>query len=74
MRFVGHKNSIVQACHENTKLPVGEHFREPGHSVSDFVYTPVEKILSNDVFVRKAREKLLINRLDLIENGLNKKL
>ena len=73
-RFCGHRNTITQHCHSNTTLPVGEHFRLPGHSVADLVFTPVERIYSNNVFVRKVREKLLINRLDLIENGLNKKL
>ena len=46
-RFVGHRNSVVQACHQGTSLPVGEHFQQQGHSVTDFVFTPVEKIYSN---------------------------
>ena len=73
-RFVGHRNSIVQAYHQGTSLPVGQHFQQAGHSVSDFVFTPVERIYSDNVFVRKARERHLINTLDLIDNGLNKKL
>ena len=72
-RFVGHRNSIVQACQTTTTLPVGEHFRSAGHSVSDFVFTPVEKIYGG-VFIRKARERLLINKLDLINSGLNRRL
>ena len=73
-RFVGHRNSIVQACQEQTNLPVGQHFRDVGHSVSDLVFTPVEKIFSKNVFVRRARERLLINNLNLISEGLNRKL
>ena len=73
-RFVGHRNTIVQACHQGTSLPVGQHFQQPGHYVSDFVFTPVEKIYSNNIFVRKARERNLINTLDLIDHGLNKQL
>ena len=73
-RFCGHRNSIVQACYSGTTLPVGEHFQLPGHNVSDFVFTPVEKIYSTNIFVRKVRERHLINRLDLIDNGLNRKL
>ena len=73
-RFCGHRNTIVQQCHENTTLAVGQHFRLPGHSVSDLVFTPVEKIFSNNVFVRKVRERQLINKLGLISNGLNRKL
>jgi hypothetical protein len=59
----------VQVC-----LPVGQHFHQPGHYVSEFVFTQVEKIYSNNIFVKKAREKNLINTLDLIEHGLNKQL
>ena len=72
-RFVGHRNSIVQACQATTTLPVGEHFRSAGHSVADFAFTPIEKIFGG-VFVRKAREKRLINKFNLIDYGLNKKL
>ena len=73
-RFCGHRNSVVQACQEHTSLPVGEHFRGAGHSVSDFVFIPVEKIMSTNIYVRKVREKLMINKFDLITNGLNKRL
>ena len=42
--------------------------------MADCVFTPVEKINSNNVFVRKARERRMINSLSLISHGLNKKL
>ena len=74
IRFVGHKNTIVQQCHTGTSPPVGDHFQSAGHTVADFVFTPVEQISSNNVFVRKAREKMWINNFDLIRNGMNKKL
>ena len=73
-RFCGHRNSIIQACQDNTTLPVGEHFRGVRHCLPDFVFTPVEKITSRNVFVRKAREKMIINKYDLIDRGLNKRL
>ena len=73
-RFTGHRDTITQQCHATTTLPVGEHFHLPGHSVSDLVFTPVEKIYSDNIFVRKVRERRLINDLDLINSGLNKKL
>ena len=73
-RFVGHRNTIVQACHQGSHLPVSEHFQGPGHNISDFRFTPIEKIYSSNIFVRKAREKHMINQLNLIDNGLNKKL
>ena len=70
---MGHRNSIVQAGQAATPLPVGEHFRGAGHAVSDFVFTPVEKIFGG-VFTRKSREKRMINKLNLINSGLNRKL
>ena len=72
-RFVGHRNSIIQASQADTTLPVGEHFRSAGHSVKDLVFTPVQKNYGS-MFVRRARERKLINKFNLIENGLNKKL
>ena len=69
-----HRNTVVQDCHQGTKKPVGEHFQGPGHSVSDMRFTPVEKIYSNNIFVRKTRERRLINQLDMIRKGLNRKL
>ena len=62
----GKSEHYCTGCHQGTSLPVGQHFQQPGHYVSDFVFTPVEKIYSNKIFVRKAREKNLINTLDLI--------
>ena len=73
-RCVGHLNTILQQCHVNTKTPVGQHFRAGGHSHSDVKFIPFEKIFSRDPFVRKARERMLINKHDLIEKGLNLQL
>ena len=73
-RFVGHRNTIVQLCHQGSPLPVSEHFQGPGHSISDFRFTPVEKIDSKSIFVRKARERHMINKFNFIEHGLNRKL
>ena len=73
-RFVGHLNTIVQQCNFNTKTPVGQHFRTGAHSHSDVRFTPIEKIYTRDPFVRKARERNLINKYDLITKGLNLQL
>ena len=73
-RFSEHRNSVVQACHQGTTKPVGEHFQGQGHTVSDVRFTHIEKIHSSNIFVRKTRERRLINNLDLIRNGLNRKL
>ena len=73
-RFVGHKNTVVQAYHQGTEIAVGQHFQSIGHSVADLIFTPVEQIFSSNVFVRKVREKKLINQFDLIRRGLNRNL
>lgn len=73
-RFAEHYATATQPCHVNTNTPVGRHFRLPGHTIADCVFIPVEKINSNDVFIRKARERRMISSLSLISHGLNKKL
>ena len=73
-RFVGHLNTILQECHENTNTPVGQHFRLPGHSHTDIQVTPFEKVKTKNPFVRKAREAYLIDKHELLTKGLNKKL
>ena len=54
-------------------LSVGEHFQQERHSVADLVFYPVEKIYGGD-FERKTREKLDINKYQLMEHGLNRNL
>ena len=72
-RFIGHRNSIINNSDRGAALSVGEHFRREGHSVSDLVFCPFEKIYSGD-FVSKSREKMYINKYQLIDHGLNRKL
>ena len=52
--------------------PSGEHFRLPGHAVSDLFGLAIEHVKSNDPFVLKARESYLIKKFDSYKNGLNK--
>ena len=74
-RLSDHVGTITQECHVNTRTPVGQHFRSAGHTVADFQFIPIEKIAPGaNAYVRKAREKHLINKYNLIEDGLNKKL
>ena len=70
-----HVGTVTQECHVNTRTPVGQHFRSAGHTVANLLFIPIEKIAPGaNAFVRKAREKNLINKYNLIEDGLNKKL
>ena len=80
-RCAGHISSIVNSSQEDTTLPVGVHFRLPGHSHADMNFTPSEKIVSKDPFVRKVRESFFIKQYESlkgkdiksIEHGLNLK-
>ena len=69
-----HKSTITNRCHQDTKTSVGQHFRAKGHSIQNFTMVPIEKIRSNDPFVRKVREKYYIKKFDLINDGLNRRL
>ena len=59
--------------------PVGVHFRMPGHSHSDMVALPIERVRANCRFVMEAREKYWIEKynsvkllsVEEIENVLN---
>ena len=81
-RFSEHAGTATQPCHSDTVKPVGVHFRLPGHSHSDKVALPLERIRSKCRFVLEAREKFLIKKynavkllpLEEIESGLNIKL
>lgn len=72
-RLKEHRGTITQLGQVNTTAPVGVHFRQPGHSYSDLVLVPIEKIRSRDPMVRKVREQFYINKFSSVENGLNKK-
>ena len=81
VRFGEHVGSVTQPSQANTSKPVGAHFRLPGHSHSDMVFLPIEKVASKDKFVLEAREDYWIKKYDCIkansihdiEHGLNMK-
>ena len=74
-----HLGTITNVSQSNTTLPVGVHFRLPGHSHSNMKFLPIEKVISKDPFVRKIRESFFIkqyqtikiNDINAIEHGLN---
>ena len=74
-RFSDHKGYIIQPCHNNTTTPLlGQHFCLPGHTLADLEFLPFEHTRSGDPEVRRARERMYINKFDLVANGLNRKL
>ena len=50
----------------------GEHFNEPGHSLSDMTITIIEKVKVNDINYRKEREKFHIKNFNTYYKGLNR--
>ena len=78
-RCARHIGTATNPSQADTTLPVGVHFRLPGHSHVDLQFTPIEKIQSKDPFVRRIRERLYIQQFetvklkdtDIIEHGLN---
>ena len=52
--------------------PSGEHFNLAGHSVHHLQGMVLEKVKSNDPYVLRAREAMLIQRFDTFNRGLNK--
>ena len=81
VRFGEHVGSVTQPSQVNTTKPVGAHFRLPGHSHSDMLFLPIEKVVTKDMFVLEAREAFWIRKYDCIktntvqeiEHGLNLK-
>ena len=80
-RFSEHVGTATQPCHQDTVKPVGVHFRLPGHSHSDLVALPMERVRNKCRFVLEARERFWIQKyntvkllsVEEIESGLNLK-
>ena len=73
-RILEHRGSVTNPAQANTTKPVGQHFRQPGHAVSDMKVLPIEHVRSKDPWIRKVREKFYIKKLATLEPfGLNKK-
>ena len=67
------RNNFVLSCMAKMEnKATGQHFNEPGHSVSDMTFTVIEKIYNNDPNYRKQREKMWINKFNTKYKGLNK--
>ena len=50
----------------------GEHFNEPGHSLSNLTITIIEKVKNNELNYRREREKLYIKKFNTLHKGLNR--
>ena len=68
-RFSEHLGYIKS---EKVFEPSGEHFNLPGHTLSDIEGMVLEKVRSENPYILRAREELLIKKFDSYKFGLNK--
>ena len=64
------KEDLDSSEDPDTKCPVGVHFHLPGHSKKDMELIPLE-IVRGCSANRKIRERNLINKYQMIRNGLS---
>ena len=66
------KTARIKLTNISKNKATGQHFNEPGHSVSDMTITVIEKLVNKDPQYRKQREKMFINKFNTRNKGLNK--
>ena len=69
IRFSEHLGYIKS---DKLSEPSGENFNLPGHQLSDIEGMVLEKVRSNNPYILRAREELLIQKFDSYQLGLNK--
>ena len=69
IRFSEHLGYIKS---DKTNEPSGEHFSLPGHKLSDIEGMVLEHVRSDNPYILRAREELLIQKFDSYKFGLNK--
>ena len=67
-RFGDHRNYVKQNIETE---PAGHHFNLRGHNLTHLQGLVLEKVISNDPFILKAREHMYIQKFDTFRNGLN---
>ena len=51
---------------------ISEHYNGPGHSLSDMVFLPFEKVLNRDETLVASREEYWIRKKQTYEKGINR--
>ena len=68
-RFAEHRGYVSQ---KKLNQPTGHHFNQKGHSLSDLIALPFERVLPHgNIQLRKRREKLWIYNYNSVEFGAN---
>ena len=68
-RFSNHRSDIIT---KKLYKPVGQHFNLPGHSFSDLIFSPFEKLYVQDKTLLDVRERYWIQQKQTLKSGLNK--
>ena len=81
-RVTQHQNSVRAAdrSKNNTEKekkdiktgPVAEHFTQKNHTMSDMLFFAFEKVQNEDPFIVGARERYYIDKMEVLERGINK--
>ena len=67
-RATAHRFSV-----DNQKsCPISDHFNLPGHNKSNMLFFAIEKVVQDDPFIVGARERFYIDKMEVIQHGINK--
>ena len=59
---------------DEIKKATGSHVNTAGHSLSDLSMTVIEQVKKNDIFYRRERERLFINKFTTLHSGINRQI
>ena len=78
LQYVGKTKSEFKTRMNSHRAGIGKgqsalarHFEGPGHTSRDFSCFAIELVRGGDVFTLGARERLWIDKMDTVMNGLN---
>ena len=67
-RATAHRFSV-----DNQKsCPISDHFNLPGHNKNNMFFFAFEKVVQDDPFIVGARERFYIDKMEVIQHGINK--
>jgi peptide-methionine (R)-S-oxide reductase len=66
------KNSTDKEKKDIKIGPVAEHFNQKSHTMADMLFFAFEKVQNGDPFIVGARERFYIDKMEVLERGINK--
>jgi hypothetical protein len=71
-KFKDRASSHRSSVDTQKNCTLSDHFNSPGHSKNNMLFFAFEKVSSNDPFTIGVRERFYIDKMNVIEHGLNK--